>query len=282
MDEEERCSKVLKEKRRKINLPENTVCRNNDCIECKRFLLHKVKKNQAREAYHNDKEKVDQLSMLKQTDTLFLSSDMQKVILLPRLPGFKLCLFTKRIVTINQSLAPIKRKDTKLDIKPLGVLWHEVLMGRNDEDVSSAYLKAMKSPKFRDYNHFVIWLDNCAGQNKNWALITVLTQFVNQVDGPQSITLKYFAEGHTFMSADSFHKGVEDAMRKMGEVCDWNDFVSCVEEAGASIDMEITDFYNFISGLSSSMAPKNSKPRWNEVVVAEFCKGSSCWFYKKS
>ena len=97
-----------------------------------------MKKNQAREAYHNDKEKVDQLSKLKQTDTLFLSSDMQKVILLPRLPGFKLCLFTKRIITINQSFAHIKRKGTKLDIKPLGVLWHEALMGRNDEDVSSA------------------------------------------------------------------------------------------------------------------------------------------------
>ena len=60
------------------------------------------------------------------------------------------------------------------------------------------------------------------------------------------------------MSADNFHKGVEDdAMRKMGEVCDWNDFVSCVEEAVASINMEITDFYNFKSVLSSSMASKN-------------------------
>ena len=137
----------------------------------------------------------------------------------------------------------------------------------------------MKSPKFRDYNYFVIWLDNCAGQNKNWTLITVLTQFVDQVDGLQSITLKYFTKGHTFMPADSFHKDVEDAMRKMGEVCDWNDFVSCVEEAGASINMEITDFYNFKSGLSSSMASKNSL---DEVVVAKFCKGSSRWFYKRS
>ena len=48
MDEEESCSKVLKEKRRKINLPENTVCRNNDCVECRRFLLHKVKKKSSK------------------------------------------------------------------------------------------------------------------------------------------------------------------------------------------------------------------------------------------
>ena len=73
------------------------------------------------------------------------------------------------------------------------------------------------------------------------------------------------------MSAVSFHKGVEDAMRKMGEVCDGNDFVSCLEEDGASINMEITDFHNFKSGLSSSMASKNSKPRLDEVVVAKFC-----------
>ena len=30
------------------------------------------------------------------------------------------------------------------------------------------------------------------------------------------------------------------------------------------------------------MASKNSKPRLDELVVAKFCKGSSCWFYKRS
>ena len=132
---------------------------------------------------------------------------MQKVILLPRLPGYKVCLFTKRIVGINQSFAPINKEEVRLK-KSLGVLWHEGTSGRNDADVTS--LKAMDSVEFRDFDNYVIWLDNCcAGQNKNWTLYTALTDLVNSSDRPKSIMLKYFVVGHTFMSADSFQHKVE-------------------------------------------------------------------------
>ena len=55
-------------------------------------------------------------------DELFLSADMQKVILLPRLLGFKLCLFTKRVVVINESFAPISTKGRERGLIALGVL----------------------------------------------------------------------------------------------------------------------------------------------------------------
>ena len=87
----------------------------------------------------------------------------------------------------------------------------------------------MKYVAFRDFHNFVIWLDNYAGQNKNWTLYTALTNFVNTTTGPIKITLKYFTIGHTFMSADSFHRKVEKEMKDMKEVCDWADFMKCVE-----------------------------------------------------
>ena len=105
-------------------------------------------------------------------DEIFSSADMEKVILLPRWPGFNLCLFTKRVVVINESFAPILNKVTKFGMKKSWVA--------NDEDVASAFIKAMRSSQFRDYQHFLIWLDNCAGQNKNWTIITALTKFVNE------------------------------------------------------------------------------------------------------
>ena len=60
-------------------------------------------------------------------------ADMQKVQLLPRLPTFKWSLFTRRLVTINQSFAPI-HKSSKGGID---VLWHEGLASPNDEDITS-------------------------------------------------------------------------------------------------------------------------------------------------
>ncbi len=43
----------------------------------------------------------------------------------------------------------------------------------------------------------------------------------------EDITLKFFERGHTFMSADSFHHGVEQQMRSRqgGVVYDFEDFV---------------------------------------------------------
>ena len=186
----------------------------------------------------NDKKKCEETE-----DELFLSADMQKVILLPRLPGFKLCLFTKRVVVIHESFAPISTKGRERGLRALGVLWHEAIMGRNDEDVASPFIKAMQSSWYRSFDNFIIWLDNCAGQNKNWTLLTAPTKFVIQPDGPNSITLKYLTKGHTFMSADSFHKRIEDAMKPMNEVCDWQDFVSCVNDAGTSLEMKVEDFF---------------------------------------
>ena len=123
---------------------------------------------------------------------------MQKVVLLPRMPGYKLCCFTTRLVTINQTFAPIG-SSKKHNLKRLAVLWNEANAGRKDEDVSSAYVKALLSPNFRDYPRWVVWLDNCSGQNKCWTLYTTLIRLLNSENvNLERITLKYFNAGHTF------------------------------------------------------------------------------------
>ena len=68
-------------------------------------------------------------------DTIYMSCDMQKVILLPRMLGYKRCLFTTRLVTINQSFVPIGKSKSHKN-EPVAVLWHEAISGRKDKDVT--------------------------------------------------------------------------------------------------------------------------------------------------
>ena len=90
--------------------------------------------------------------------------------------------------------------------KPYGLIWHEVISGRLDEDVTSTYVKFINVYK-RDPTSLILWVDNCSAQNNNWTLFTVLCQLANDSDYTcDKITLKYFEQGHTFMAADSFHK----------------------------------------------------------------------------
>ena len=252
------------------------ACDDETCNDCAKWKEHITRYSETRMAYKEDKENV-----ASQRDTLYLSSDMQKVILIPRLPGYKVSLFTKRIVVINQSFAPINKEEVSKN-KALGVIWHEEICGRNDEDVTSAFLKAMDFGDFRDFEKYIIWLDNCAGQNKNWTLYTALTNLVNSNEGPISVTLKYFTVGHTFMSADTFHKRVEGEMRKMKQVCDWNDFKLCMERSGKLYEMKVSDFQEHISALSQGVESKQTRPLLEDVSVAEFRKGFYSFFYKTS
>ena len=188
-DESDDVERVKKNgKIKKQNKIERRICDKVICDKCSLWLSHKERYDGTRSAFDKDCAK-------SEDDTLYLSGDMQKVILIPRLPGYKVCLFTKRVVVINQSFAPIATADVQQK-KALGVLWHEGITGRNDEDVTSAFINAMKYVAFRDFHNFVIWLDNCAGQNKNWTLYTALSNFVNTTTGPIKITLKYFTIGH--------------------------------------------------------------------------------------
>ena len=100
--------------------------------------------------------------------------------------------------------------------------------------------------------------------------------------GVQSIKLKYFTAGHTFISADNFHKRVEKEMKEMNNVYDFPDFHRCVSVAGDVTLMNISDFFNFEKGLSQGTESKSSRPLLSDVVSVEFRKGSTKLFFHGS
>ena len=126
--------------------------------------------------------------------------------MLPRMPGVKSAVFTRRIVAYHENFASVGKNQNKN--KTISVVWHEGIAGRSAAEITSAYAAALE--KERDIKHIVYWVDNCSAQNKNWYLFSSLVSLVNSnVISTDDITLKYFEPGHTFMSADSFHHGVE-------------------------------------------------------------------------
>ena len=86
-------------------------------------------------------------------------------------------------------------------------------------------------------------------QNKNWALYTALCT-VNRVDGPRSMCVKYLEAGHTFMSADFFHRIVEQRMKKVGDVCDFYDFIEIINFRGIAAPLKANDIIIYPKGVS--------------------------------
>ena len=170
--------------------------------------------------------------------------------MLPRLPGIETCVFTKRIIAFNETFTPLGGKHKSKPGKPIGILWHEAVTGRDTRDIARTNYKLIRSFRHRDCKHFIFCADNCTAQNRNWLLYTALCAEVNQKRGRDTITIKYFEKGHTFMSVDSFHHLVEKEICKMKFLYDFDDFVSCVSNKGEALILGYSDILLFENCVS--------------------------------
>ena len=168
------------------------------CDGCAKYAERVQSKIKSRQCYDQDK-----MLSEKSTDgeTYFYSLDPQKVRMLPEIAGVKSAVFMQRICAYSESFSPIgKRKG-----KSIAMLWHQGVAGRNDEDIASCFEKFILHKVDHDTKHQILWMDNCRPQNKNWTLYPALVAMVNNsCTSLETITLKYFEAGHTYMSADSF------------------------------------------------------------------------------
>ena len=61
------------------------------------------------------------------------------------------------------------------------------------------------------------------------------------------------------MSTDSFHHKVEKK-KAIKQVCNWNDFLDCIQKAGCANQMKVEDSKFFVNGLSQGkMSKKKNK-----------------------
>ena len=93
----------------------------------------------------------------RNVDSAYYSCDMQTVVMIPRMPGYKIALFTKRMVAFHETFAPIGKFVQK---KPTGVIWNESISGRNADDLASSHMNFIrKLPSERNVDKFFIWAE---------------------------------------------------------------------------------------------------------------------------
>ncbi|CAH1106435.1 unnamed protein product [Psylliodes chrysocephalus] len=181
---------------------------------------HKVKVSKATAKYKAN-------SLVPENENLGIySMDLQKVILLPIMPGVKDALFVSRLVAFNLTFCSLKQNPTT---KNYCSMWHEGIAGRDGHNIVDAIFKVFQVE--RDVKDYIIWCDNCTGQNKNWILYTALVYLINQEScGINSVSLRYLTKGHTHMSADGIHGNIE-RIQKLGQIYDYEDLKEAVSSS---------------------------------------------------
>ncbi|KAJ8349295.1 hypothetical protein SKAU_G00244250 [Synaphobranchus kaupii] len=167
----------------------------------------------------------------------------------------------------------------------ISVVWHEGVAGRSAKEVTSAYMAALQ--KERDVKHVVYWVDNCRAQNKNWCLLSSLVCVVNSdTIAAEDITLKFFESGHTFMSADSVHHGVELEMKSRpgGVVYDFEDFLSVVGNSNSRkvevVELNTEGVLDWMDGHSTIKGRR--MPKLADMKVVQLRRGSRSMYVKRA
>lgn len=254
---------------------------NTTCVTCTNHAEHRKRYTDSRKAYKLDKKNVEEH---EDDGTVYVCVDLQKVVMLPRMDGYKVAIFCPRIIAFNETFAPLG-KSTR-ENNPYAAIWHEAVSGRNVHDIVSAFRAFLLH--HRSENHVVIWADNCSSQNKNWTLFSFLVNIVNSdTIEARSINIKYLEPGHTFNSADSFHHQVELSLQRTKNVCDFNDFVEAVRTSNSGLNvskvMDVHDFYKFCDFHSEQkMRALKDREYVKNFTVVKVVRGEYNLFYKKS
>ncbi|XP_055527559.1 uncharacterized protein LOC129720151 [Wyeomyia smithii] len=268
--EADRCadSSADDEEESSVNPPE-------DCVKCLQWQEHKNVAIRSRCEYDRDKTMFNGLAV---------SVDLQKVIQLPRMEGFKEVIFSRRIIAMNETFAPLggqKKGPTH------AVVWNEIISGRKACDIISSFTQNLLVNK--DQEHILYWLDNCSSQNKNWDLMLHMILIVNSsMISTRDVTFKYLESGHTFMSADAFHAAVERRMRlfNKGEIPTYPDFVNCIKQANGDPEpivtsMEYNDFFEPTFHFKPSVISRlKDRPKLANIKTVKFSRGSYEFHYR--
>lgn len=228
-------------------------------------------KAEARAIYKSDASEV-------RPGTIVRSVDLQKVIMLPTLPGVKSACFTKRIVAFHETFAPVDKY--KIVTPTFSCIWHEGTSGRKAEDIASTFVHSLRQD--RDETTIIYFSDNCSAQNKNWYLFSELANIINSDEiSAETVTVKFLETGHTFMSADSIHADVEKRMKAKKDICDFDDFRQCIEHKNVIVKtLAYSDFYT-VKNFKSTTQVQRAGVQLAEMRVVQFRCNDRCMYYKK-
>ncbi|KAL2102709.1 hypothetical protein ACEWY4_001877 [Coilia grayii] len=271
---EEECEVCL---RHNIHMKQHEVVSTagGGCETCQKWEVHHYHAIRGREHYRMDAEKEEEVH------SVVRSVDLQKVIMLPRMPGVKTAVFTRRISAFHETFATVGKMSSK-EKRAMSVIWHEGIAGRSAVEVTSAYVTCLS---LEGVQHVTYWVDNCTSQNKNWVLISTLVKIVNSDQNTiTDITLKFFEPGHTFMSADSFHASVERMMKKRpgGVVLDFQEFRDVIASSNSGrVNVVELQSSNILAWTDDHSAAKmKNEAHLADMAVIQVRRGSRRFFYK--
>ena len=200
---------------------------------------------------------------------------MQKALLMPKL-DIKDYYFARKLVLFNETFAQPWKNGTAWTL-----LWHEGIGGSTATDITSAYVTFISNFGWNK-KQIVFFADNCSSQNKCWVLYSTLVKLVNSSEFSQieSITMKYFETGHSYMAADSVHGTIARAIEKKNVLGDFKEYKSVIDKCRRNLVSYVMSENDFCCHKREKKLTVAANLRMENIKQAQFRRGSASIFFK--
>lgn len=173
-----------------------------DAMNTEEYKKHLQEKNAAKDKFLNDQ------ARSKSGGFLCASFDLEKVLTTPHGDSVNL-YYTRKLAYYNETIYESGTRNGYC------YLWHESEAKRGCNEVCTVVFKYLKMIDEKgEYSSIALYCDSCCGQNKNRAMLTMLSYFVSNVAMYiDNISINFLVPGHTMMPVDSVHATIESFIK---------------------------------------------------------------------
>lgn len=154
---------------------------------------------------------------LKDTDEklLIISYDCQKNIPLPKVPD-QSTYYSRQIYVQNFTVVMGHSKSKMDKTNVTAYCWTENQFARDSDTISSCIFDALNSTDWSKYERVRLVSDGCAGQNKNSAIIAMISLWLYSYAPHhiKEVEIIYPVTGHSFLPPDRVFGNIEKEFRK--------------------------------------------------------------------
>lgn len=175
----------------------------NDAMNTEEYKKHVQEKNAAKNKFLND-----QARSRNSSDFLCASFDLEKVLTTPHGDSINL-YYSRKLAYFNETIYESGSRNGYC------YLWHESEAKRGCNEVCTVVFKYLKMIDEKgEHSSLALYCDSCCGQNKNRAMLSMLSYFISNVAiFIENITINFLVPGHTMMPVDSVHATIESFIK---------------------------------------------------------------------
>ncbi|CAH2096795.1 unnamed protein product [Euphydryas editha] len=188
-------------------------------------------------------------------DIVYITIDLQQTMPLPKLTTSK-AFYLRQLWFYNLGIHVCDGSKEKA----VCCTWTEDVADRGSAEVASALLRFVEvDPSCQNKDHLLIWSDSCAGQNKNFTMIT-LYQYLILKRYFKVIDHKFPEVGHSYLDSDRDFGRIEKVLRKHDTVYVPDQYRDIICKASRNNTvMDMTEHFRQIGELQENLNLINRK-----------------------